>query len=125
MSTTSMPNLFTRNMDDATAFYRDQLGFSQTFRFPAEGRAEHIVLKLGDSQLALSSPRAAEAAGLDPTAGNPFELVVWCDDVDAEATRLRAAGAGVVIEPYDHVAGHRRAYVADPDGNWLALVDAR
>jgi hypothetical protein len=21
-------------------------------------------------------------------------------------------------------AGHRRAYVADPDGNWLALVDA-
>jgi hypothetical protein len=29
-----------------------------------------------------------------------------------------------VIEPYDHVAGHRRAYVADPDGTSLALVDA-
>lgn len=48
---------------------------------------------------------------------------MWCADVDGEAARLRAAGT-VVIEPYDHVGGHRRAYVADPDGNWLALVDA-
>jgi lactoylglutathione lyase len=50
--------------------------------------------------------------------------VVWCDDVDAETARLRAAGTPVVVEPYDHPAGHRRAYLADPDGNWLALVDA-
>jgi lactoylglutathione lyase len=124
VSTTSMPNIFTGHMDDAVAFYRDLLGFSQIFRFPAEGRPEHIVLKLGDSQLALSSPRAAEAVGLEPTAGNPFELVVWSEDVNSEAARLRAAGARIVIHPYDHVAGHRRAYVADPDGNWLALVDA-
>jgi lactoylglutathione lyase len=122
MATRSMPNIFTRDIDAAVAFYRDQLGLAETFRFPRAGRPEHVVL--GDSQLALSSPRAAEAAGLDPTAGNPFELVLWCEDVDAEATRLRAAGATIVTEPYDHVAGHRRAYVADPDGNWLALVDA-
>jgi predicted enzyme related to lactoylglutathione lyase len=48
----------------------------------------------------------------------------WCDDVDAETEWLSAAGAAVEVEPYDHVAGHRRAYLADPDGNWLALVDA-
>jgi lactoylglutathione lyase len=122
MSTRSMPNIFTRDIESSVAFYRDQLGLSERFRFPPEGRPEHVVL--GDSQLALSSPRAAEATGLAPTAGNPFELVVWCDDVDSEAARLRAAGATIVIEPYDHLAGHRRAYVADPDGNWLALVDA-
>jgi hypothetical protein len=29
----------------------------------------------------------------------------------------------VLIEPYSgHVSGMRRAYVADPDGNWLAVV---
>jgi predicted enzyme related to lactoylglutathione lyase len=76
----------------------------------------HPDLQPGDPAMA--------AAGLDPTTGNPLELVVWCDDVDAETARLRAAGTTVVVEPYDHPAGHRRAYLADPDGNWLALVDA-
>jgi lactoylglutathione lyase len=119
-----MPNIFTRDIDAALAFYRDRLGFSEGFRVP-EGRPDHVVLELGDSRLALSTPRAAAAAGLDPSAGNPFELVLWCEDVDAETARLGAGGATVVIEPYDHIAGHRRAYVADPDDNWLALVDAQ
>lgn len=43
-------------------------------------------------------------------------------DVDAAVARVRSAGAPVLVEPYDHVAGHRRAYVPDPDGNWLAFV---
>lgn len=124
MITSSMPNLFTRDIEAAVAFYRDQLGFSQSFQVPDPGRPEHVVLGLGDSRLALSTPRAAVAAGLDPTTGNPFELVIWCDDVDGETARLQAAGATIVVEPYRHPAGHRRSYVADPDGNWVALVDA-
>lgn len=122
--TASMPNIFTDDVEATAAFYRVQLGFAQSLRVPSEGRPEHVVLRLGDSMLALSTPRAARAAGLHPTTGNPFELIIWCTDVDREAARLRAAGATVVIEPYQHVAGHRRAYVADPDGNWVALVDA-
>ena len=82
------------------------------------------MLRLGDAQVALSTDRAVSAVGLEPSRGNAFELVVFCDDVDGETERLRAAGASVVREPYDHVAGHRRAYLADPDGNWVALVDA-
>lgn len=82
------------------------------------------MLGRGDSQLALSTDRAIAAVGLEPRGGNSFELIVWCDDVDAEAARLGAAGVPVLVEPYQHVAGHRRAYIADPDGNWLALVDA-
>jgi lactoylglutathione lyase len=124
MVTASMPNLFTRDIDAALAFYRDQLGFAESYRVPTAGRPEHVVLRLGDSLLALSTPGPAAVAGLDPTTGNPLELVIWCDDVDAETTRLRATGTTVVVEPYDHLAGHRRAYLADPDGNWLALVDA-
>jgi lactoylglutathione lyase len=120
-----MPNLFTSDIEAALGFYRDRLGFTPSFRFPPAGRPEHVVLELGGSRLALSTDRAITAAGLQPERGNPFELVVWCDDVDAEAERLGASGAAVVVAPYDHPAGHRRAYVSDPDGNWLALVDAR
>lgn len=124
MPSTSMPNLFTTRIEAALAFYTDELGFAESFRFPAEGEPEHVVLRLGGSLLALSKPRSITAAGLEPTAGNPFELVVWTDDVDADTARLAARGVTVARDPYDHPAGHRRSYVVDPDGNWIALVDA-
>lgn len=124
MPRTSMPNMFTGDVERAAAFYRDQLGFAPALRVPADGSPDHVVLRLGHSELALSTDRAVAAAGLHPSRGNPSELVVWCDDVDGEATRLSAAGASVLVEPYDHIAGHRRAYIGDPDGNWVALVDA-
>lgn len=125
MVTACMPNLYTHDIDAAVGFYGDRLGFRETFRYPPQGKAEHVVLQAGEALLALSAPNGVSAAGLAPTAGNPFELVVWCADVDGETARLRAAGVEVVVEPYDHVGGHRRAYLTDPDGNWLALVDAR
>lgn len=50
-----------------------------------------------------------------------MELVVWCDSADDAVAALRAAGTPVLVEPYTG-HGNRRAYVTDPDGNWLALV---
>jgi lactoylglutathione lyase len=119
-----MPNLYTADVERAVAFYRDLLGSRQTFRSPAEGPAEHVELRLGDVSIALSSRDAVQREGLPaPTAGHPMELVVWCDSIDDAVAALHAAGTPVLVEPYSgHVSGHRRAYVADPDGNWIALV---
>jgi len=124
MFTMSMPNLFPRDIEAAVAFYRDQMGFTQNYQVPGEGAPEHVVLQLGASMLALSTPRGLNAVGLEPTQGNSSELVVWCADVDGEVARLRANGVVILVDPYDHIGGHRRAYISDPDGNWLALVDA-
>jgi lactoylglutathione lyase len=125
MFTSSMPNLYSADVAAAADFYRDVLGFDQTFQFPPDGAPQHVELRLGASLLALSSHAAVGHTGLPaPSAGHTQELVVWCDDMDAAIARVRAARAPVLVEPYDHVAGHRRAYVADPDGNWLALVQS-
>lgn len=118
-----MPNLYVADVDRAVAFYRDLLCSTQSFQSPAQGAAEHVELRLGDVTIAISSRDAVAEQGLPaPTAGHPLELVVWCDSVDAAVAALRTAGTPVVVEPYDHTGGHRRAYVADPDGNWVALV---
>ena len=118
-----MPNLYSADVERAAAFYRDLLGGTQTFRTPAEGVAEHVELRLGDVIIAISSRDAVERQGLPaPGAGHPMELVVWCDSADDAVAALRAAGTPVLVEPSSHAAGHRRAYVADPDGNWIALV---
>ena len=118
-----LPNLYSADVDRAVAFYRDLLGGAQTFRHPAEGRAEHVELRLGDITIAISSKQAVEAEGMPaPTAGHPMELVLGCDSADGTVAVLRAAGTAVLRVPYSHFSGHRRAYVADPDGNWIVLA---
>jgi len=119
-----MPNLYVSDVERAAAFYRDLLGGVETFRLPGEGPAEHVELRLGDVVIALSAAAVVPDLGLPtPTPGHPLELVVWCDSTDDAVAALRAAGVRVLVEPSSgHVSGHRRAYVADPDGNWLALV---
>jgi lactoylglutathione lyase len=118
-----MPNVFTDDVARALDFYRDVLGFEETFRFPREGRPLHVELRLGESVLAVSHGGEVVRMGLPaPAAGGHHELVLWCADVDDAVRGLREAGAPILVEPFPHVAGHRRAYAADPDGNWLALV---
>jgi lactoylglutathione lyase len=119
-----MPNLYAADVDRAAAFYQDLLGGAQTFRYPAAGPAEHVELRIGDVIVALSSRDAVQGDGLPaPTGGHPMELVLWCDSADETVDALRAAGTPVLVEPYSgHVSGLRRAYVADPDGNWIAVV---
>jgi lactoylglutathione lyase len=118
-----MPNLYSADVDRAVAFYRDLLGGTQTFRHPVQGKAEHVELRLGDVTVAISSNEAVEAEGMPaPTVGHPLELVLGCDSADDTVAVLRAAGTPVLQEPRSHFSGHRRAYVADPDGNWIVLA---
>jgi lactoylglutathione lyase len=118
-----MPNLYCADVERTAAFYRDLLGGTQTFRTPAEGPPEHVELRIGDVIIALSSRDAVPRQGLPaPTAGNPMELVVECESAEDAVAALRAAGTPVLVEPYSHPSGHRRAYVADPDGNWIAVA---
>jgi lactoylglutathione lyase len=119
-----MPNLYVADVERAAAFYRDRLGGVETFRLPATGRLDHVELRIGDVTIALSHrDRVAEQGLPAPTAGHPLELVLWCDSTDEAVADLRAAGTPVLVEPQaGHAAGVRRAYVADPDGNWIALV---
>jgi lactoylglutathione lyase len=119
----AIPNLYTDDVARARAFYCGQLGSTQVFQYPAEGPAEHVELRLGDVTLAISHHDAVVAEGLPaPTAGHPVELVVWCDSADDAAAALAAAGTPILVAPHTHASGHRRAYAADPDGNWIALV---
>lgn len=118
-----MPHLYVADVSRATAFYRDLLGGTQTFQHPAEGPAQHVELRLGDTVIALSSHDAVVDEGLPaPTRGHPLELTVSCDDTDTMVAMLSDAGTPVLKEPQSHFSGHRRAYVSDPDGNWIALA---
>lgn len=124
MFTSALVNLYTSDIDAQVAFYRDVLGFTETFRTPREGSPAHVELALGGFTLGLGTVAAAKAVhGVDATPGAPtMALVVWTQDVDAAFAQVTAAGAPVVREPHDSGNGNRNALVRDPDGTLVELV---
>jgi lactoylglutathione lyase len=117
------PILYSDDVPRALGFYRDLLGFSETFRFPDEGEPEFVALELGDAEVAIG--RAADplhGKPLRPVSGHRFELCIYTDDVDAAVERLRGAGVPVLVEPVDQPWQERLAYVEDPDGNPVMIT---
>ena len=124
MFVSALVNLYTADIEAGIRFYRDLLGFVETFRTPREGTPEHVELALDGFALGLGTVAAARRVhGVDPSPGSPaMVLVVWTDDVDAACTQLQRAGAPVVQAPHDAGNANRAALLRDPDGNLVELV---
>lgn len=115
----SFPIVYVDDVPASVRFYRDLLGFHETYRFPDSDEPGYVALELEDGKLGLSS---ADFPGIHgkpqrPVTGRPFELCVRVPDVDAFTGELRRAGVAVLAEPADQPWGERVAYVEDPDGN--------
>lgn len=119
--------LYVEDVDVVAAFYRDHLGFTETYRLPPAGSARHVELTLGTFTLGLSARSAAfEDHGLVLTPGPPTaEIVLSTNEVDAAFETLIAAGAAPVVAPHDFLSRLRTAWVADPEGHHLHLVQRR
>ena len=120
-------NLYTRDIEAGIRFYRDLLGFKETFRTPKTGTPTHVEFKVGGFTLGLGTVEAAKRVhGVDASPGSPvMVLVFWTDDVDREFDRLKAAGVAVMRPPHDAGNNHRIALFRDPDGNLVARVSKR
>src|SRR5699024_1134797 len=95
----------------SVAFYRDTLGLAVYREFPGG-----TVLFLGGGWL--------EVVGSGGTGGNS-DLRLWLQvrDVRATLTSLRALGVEVLREARQEACGLYEAWLADPDGNRIVLVE--
>jgi lactoylglutathione lyase len=116
-----LTTLYCTDLDAALRFYRDLLGFTETFRYPRDGEPLHVELRLGPTVIAVSTLGAIAGYGLPATRGEPFELAISTDDTDLAVEKLAAAGVPVVLAPMTAPNGHRIAYLADPDGNRVRI----
>src|SRR5688500_8810417 len=122
------PILLSDDLPRLLRFYRDELGFTESFRFPdGPGEPEFAVLALGPAQIGFGRAGAPSLHGRPRASdtGNRVEVCVYVDDgpaVDRAVRRLGAAGAPVLAEPADQPWGERVAYVADPDGTPILVV---
>jgi lactoylglutathione lyase len=121
---TALVNLYTRDIVAGLHFYRDLLGFTETFRTPAEGIPEHVELRLNGFTVGLGTVEAAKRVhGVEASPGSPaMVLVVWTDDVDKACADLAAAGVPVLQPPHNTGNSNRNALLRDPDGNLVEIV---
>jgi catechol 2,3-dioxygenase-like lactoylglutathione lyase family enzyme len=126
MFTDLLPILYVDDIERSVGLYRDIFGMTETYRFPRDGAAEHVELKLGKAVLGISSAAGLISQGMPPaTRGTPFELAFGTDDTDTSFRLLTAAGCRPLREPFDTTAGNRSAYVEDYDGNRLSIYARR
>ena len=126
MFTEAFVNLYTRNIEAGIRFYRDLLGFKETFRTPKAGTPEHVELTLNGFGLGLGTVEAAKRVhGVDASPGSPaMVLVVWTDDVD-QSFRLLASAGAPAVQPLHDTGSNRSALLRDPDGNLVEIVAKR
>ncbi len=100
-------------LDRSIAFYRDVVGME--LRFTGEGYAEFVT---ENTKFALfERARLGELIGRSGGTAPCGEVGFLVEDVDAQADRLRDAGAAILTGPVDRPWGERTLHVADPDGN--------
>jgi lactoylglutathione lyase len=110
----TFPLIYTGDLAEAVRFYRDLLGFEETFRFPDVGEPRFVALD-GIGLVATTEGQIGlHGWPVGPRSGG-FELCVYTDDVDAAIEELRSHGVLVLAEPADQVWHERMAFVADPD----------
>jgi lactoylglutathione lyase len=110
------PILSTPDLPRALTFYRDLLGGTVSYRFPATGEPGYVGIDLGRSHLGIGAQADA------PTGDQRFSLWIYSDDCDTAVAKLRAAGVPVIEEPVEQPWGERMATVADPDGNRVIIA---
>jgi catechol 2,3-dioxygenase-like lactoylglutathione lyase family enzyme len=116
-------NIYSHDVMRLVSFY-EGLGFRETFRTPSDGAPIHAEVTLEGFTIGIADVDAASAdhgLSLD-LRGRAVEIVLWTDDTDRDYARLTAYGAPSLSAPHDFLSDLRLAWVADPDGNPIRLV---
>ena len=103
-------SLQVRDLPASRAFYTEVLGFAVDERFDT---ADFVLFDTTTIPFGLAQAQTRSAQTLQLGAG----VAIWldCDNVDEMHTKLKAAGATLLREPFDGPFGRTMVF-ADPDG---------
>lgn len=104
-------------------FYEDTLGW-EAERW--EGPVEYWLLTTGDDDRPGIDGAIMRRDGDDPRAGTPVAGAICTaevDDIDAAIEGFTAHGGEALVEPQEVPGVGRHAYVRDPAGNQLGLME--
>jgi lactoylglutathione lyase len=105
----------------ALAWYETVLGGRLEYRFPADGEPDYLTLRIGAGQIALGRGTSPALYGQTPrpATGHAVDLCLYVPDLEA---LTRAATDAVIVPPADMPWGERIAYLRDPEGTMLLVI---
>ena len=117
MSFTVRPIIVTNDIGRLAAFYTGLLNPKETMRYPDDGPAFYVGLRVGDSEIGLSADETVSG-------GAPGRILLSIDvpDVDAVLPRVTELGGKSESGANDMPWGQRVAHIKDPDGNVVNLT---
>jgi glyoxylase I family protein len=118
--------LFSEDIPRILEFYT-KLGFTETFRVPAEGEPIHVDLILDGYKIGFASiDSARNDHGLSPSVeGHRATIALWTDDTAGTYAELVANGVTGVEAPHVWLDRLLIAWIADPDGNPIQIVQSQ
>ena len=102
------------HMEESVAFYRDIMGFSVDSTYEVGPDASITLLQAGDAVIELIENKAFPT-GL-------YSIGIDVDCLDETLAHLQENGVCVIMQPVPTQVG-RMAFVQDPDGVRLALIE--
>ena len=104
----------------AVDFYSGLFGWQFEDVMPPESEGKYFIARIRGGDVA--------AVGSIPEGAPPMAMwntYIWVDSADETAAKVRKAGGGVLMEPFDVMDAGRMAVCADPEGAAFCLWQAK
>jgi lactoylglutathione lyase len=111
-----------KDVERTLDFYVRRLGFAEMFRIERDGRLWLLYLRITDGQYLEVFPDASGNEAPPPEANGFNHLCLEVADIDLALAELSAAGVEPVRAKALGADGNFQAWVADPDGNRIELM---
>jgi predicted enzyme related to lactoylglutathione lyase len=119
--------IITKDIDAMMTFYGETLGLELEGSIPMPGGGTMNRFKVGDSvikviELDPAAPADAAPGGIRGAAGYRY-WTITVGNLEASVEKAAAAGAKIVVPAKVVREGITIAIIADPDGNWVELLE--
>lgn len=121
--------IITKEPDKMLAFYRDTLGFVMEGEMPMPGGGTMYRLMCGTSMIKIivngKEPAAvAPPGGIQGATGYRY-WTISIDNLEAAVKACGDAGYKVIMPVTEIRPGISIAFIGDPDGNWVELLQVK
>lgn len=119
--------IIAKDIDAMVKFYGEGLGLDLEATIPMPGGGTMNRFKVGDSivkviQLEPAPPAEAPGGGMRGATGNRY-WTIHVPNLEELVAKVEAAGYKIVMQPKTIREGVTIAFVEDPDGNWVELLN--
>lgn len=113
-----------RDFEASIRWYGAAFGAREAFRATRDGGSPQLVyLEFATGQFIELFPNGTQPVETPPDAIGYGHTCFLVDDLDAALAHLATLGVEPVAAPRTGTAGQRLAFVSDPDGNRLELME--